>query len=733
MIVKVLSVGATTYTRPQEPSLVMITLMGAFTLTINGTAVTQKIWSRNDSLFLFKLLLLRRGDSLTRKNIIDSLWPDCAIDTGRHRLSNALSALRKDLDAIAGENFSISFLFATNDTLTCAPARELITDVDLFEADLDFASTSTDPTERRALLDRAIAFYRGDLLSDCPMADWFSSERQLLRHRYIEALRSADALAQEAGDVDSRFAYLEKLSRDIPDDEAVALEQMILHARFNRTREVEVVFKQLRREMASRSGQRPSDEAFALFNRLTNEQLPKQSLMQLPRPVSPILARPTDSLVGVDHIVQQIVDTVVSKAHSTVVIAGPDGVGKTSLLRHALWRLSLQHGINATVSETADQPSIATSNGGRHVYLYLDIDRGDDVYALITRIHPSNSENVAIITTNAAHILPQDISGVTVFHIEELSQLDSENLFSQRTLGLARTDTKILATSADQLEPKLSRCLKKLGGFPRTICLLSEQYLEHGSKYIDELAALLEGASLVSPRLAQQIQREKRVGYTQLDNSVRCVVELLCTTQLRLTADIVAESLNLSSKAAAAALEQGWSCGLLRTVSSLTTDYIYAATFEGHCVSLLNRIERGLTDGATAAEMVGIQNAMEKSWSIGCAETRWTIVNLLHLNSTLLIHRVKESAMSTAPATDIRWIRQLHLWLDTFDKEQLSAVGRLNAAIEAVLALVSLADEPPAAVSITRPNSLGIIHLKRAKKRADTKQLSHHQHSGLAL
>ena len=96
-----------------------------------------------------------------REELIDLLWPDCDLHSGRLNLRVALSSLRRQLeppDIPAG-----SVLIADRTNIRLNPAA-VATDVAAFEAALQVARRSASTAERMTHLAAALAFYRGELL-----------------------------------------------------------------------------------------------------------------------------------------------------------------------------------------------------------------------------------------------------------------------------------------------------------------------------------------------------------------------------------------------------------------------------------------------------------------------------------------------------------------------------------------------------------------------------------------
>jgi DNA-binding SARP family transcriptional activator len=667
-------------------STLHVTLLGAFSLVIDNRPNPSKVCSRSDSLSLFKFLLLRRGESLGRTDIVRALWPETSMDTARHRLSNALSALKKDFDLLVRPGIIGDLLMSTNETICCKITAEVRTDVDEFEEDLDLVSMSNDPAEQFALLNNAITRYRGELLSDTPIASWFSSERELLQYRFTEALRSAAALAKTLGNCTQHLSYLVQLVEALPEDEAAARELMSKHSALGKTRDVEAVFEHLRRNMASRSGTRPSNETFDAYQRckLSNDSTVQHAPVQYTR--SPSLERPATTLFGVDHVVQSIISAVLTRAVRAIVLIGPTGVGKASAMRAALWRLTIQRGIE--IEENIDKrettQSEPLSDWQRSVSIHYDVADAQSVYEL-TR----DKRTTALITTNVANLEFSDESQHLIIHVNELCHADRHALFTNLTLGLSAKDELIHGASPGG-ESLLSRCLRQVGGMPATIATLATHYLDRGPSSLVELSALFDCTEWPNLPLVQGVYQQKQQIIKQIDPIDFFVIDLLGNNHLWLPLRIIADQLQLDELTVQEALNRCWSNGLVQVTEEDGYEANYAATFEANCVAHIERSKKSVSATLTNSEVTSLHKAFsQEAYREG---HRAEAIRLLSLNSAVLIGRIKRSALTLA-AHDIRWITSLRDWFALIPPEQHHPLQRLRLAVDAALALASLNDD----------------------------------------
>src|SRR3954468_14506290 len=90
-------------------SCVRVTMLGGFTLTIDGRPIDSADWSRRQPVTLVKILALAPQRRLHREQVIDLLWPDDSVAQALPKLHKAAHYARKALNipsavVLRGEN-----------------------------------------------------------------------------------------------------------------------------------------------------------------------------------------------------------------------------------------------------------------------------------------------------------------------------------------------------------------------------------------------------------------------------------------------------------------------------------------------------------------------------------------------------------------------------------------------------------------------------------------------------
>lgn len=156
-----------------------ISVLGRFEMVIGGRDVARAI-GRRDATRLAKFLALAPNRRAHREQIVDALWPESSLDTVQNRLHKAAHYLRR----ATGLADSVVLSDATVALLPDTPVE---LDVFAFERLAQHGLTNGDARN----IDRAITLYRGDLLPDDPYENWLEYDRQRLRGRLRELLRTS--------------------------------------------------------------------------------------------------------------------------------------------------------------------------------------------------------------------------------------------------------------------------------------------------------------------------------------------------------------------------------------------------------------------------------------------------------------------------------------------------------------------------------------------------------------
>ncbi|WP_222263160.1 AAA family ATPase [Modestobacter marinus] len=277
---------------------VQISLLGGFSVSVDGREVPGSGWTRRSASSLVKLLALAPGRRLHREQVLDALWPDLAPEDASPRLHTAAHYARRALGERSG-------LVLRGEVLTLLPDADVQVDVERFLALARVALAGGTAAD----VDAALAAHPGPLLPDDLFEAWTGAERDRVRQVHLDLLRAGrrweDLLREEPADEQAHLA----LMRELADrgDRRGALRQ----------------FERLDRALRAELGVGPSAEAVALRDRLTPAAESPPPAARPPRLVGrrPVLER-------LDRALQEIR----TGRGTTALVHGLGGAGTSAVL-----------------------------------------------------------------------------------------------------------------------------------------------------------------------------------------------------------------------------------------------------------------------------------------------------------------------------------------------------------------------------------------------------------------
>jgi predicted ATPase/DNA-binding SARP family transcriptional activator len=277
--------------------------------------------------------------SHSRDGLADLLWPGNDPETGRNRLSNALSSLRRSLALPGGLPGS---LFLANPSSVRLNTAVATTDVAGFEADLEAAARASSPGEKMPWLARAVATYRGELLAGF-QASWILAERERLAERYFDALAQCITHLARTGDPGGALEYAQQGLRIDPLREEIHREIIRLYADAGQYEAAHRHYAELERLLQAELNAAPA-AATRAFLASPGEAVgwsvsPLEPTEHPPRPIAGLPA-PLTRFIGREEELGQLRRLLAVEGRRLVTLTGVGGSGKTRLALEAAQRMA---------------------------------------------------------------------------------------------------------------------------------------------------------------------------------------------------------------------------------------------------------------------------------------------------------------------------------------------------------------------------------------------------------
>lgn len=312
----VLSCSHTIISDMLTPSL-RIFLFGEPRLEHEGRGILLP--QREHLLRLVVRLTLQAGQTLARKNLAFTLWPDVPEAEALANLRRHLYLVRNLLPRPLRE-----LLLIAPQTVSWQASPLVWVDVTSFEQ----AGETLDEMERAAEL------YGGGLAVGIEGDDFLIARREALRQRFLLLLKKLSTSHAERGDLNRALEWAYRLIAQEPwNEEAVRL-KMTLEAQSGNRAAALATYQTLARELERELNAQPMPETMALYSDILHNRLA--------RPYQPKkLAAPL--FIGREPELEQLsslFQSLVNGQGRVVFVSGVAGVGKTALLQETLRRLA---------------------------------------------------------------------------------------------------------------------------------------------------------------------------------------------------------------------------------------------------------------------------------------------------------------------------------------------------------------------------------------------------------
>ncbi|MDB5096377.1 MAG: pknK [Cyanobacteria bacterium RYN_339] len=238
---------------PVAGAALAIRCFGILEVEVAGEPI--KAWPRKKAKALLATLLLNpRG--FARDELADLLFPDLGMEEAEHQLDNLASALRKMLEPGLERRQKSRYLII----------KDRHYRFDATDVELDFQAF--DRLVKEGQEEEAIALYRGDLLEEPLLMEWFDIERLRYKTRARELLAGLSDRAFASQHFEEARAYAERLLALDPTSEDGHRRLMAIYGQFGQRDLVHKQYELCKRLLKEQLDAEPTRETRALWETL---------------------------------------------------------------------------------------------------------------------------------------------------------------------------------------------------------------------------------------------------------------------------------------------------------------------------------------------------------------------------------------------------------------------------------------------------------------------------------
>ena len=222
-------------------------MLGIFRVIVDGQERSH--WSRRKPKLLLKLLALQSHHQLHREQAMEMLWPDSDPEAAVNNLHKAIHLARHDLEPELNSAADSHFIVTQGQQILLTAPGELWIDVEEFEQ----RAAEAVKGDAEGSCEKALAIYRGDLLTEDLYEDWTAMRREQLRSNHQELLMKLAGIYESCGQYQLSIGRLTELVAADPSNEEAHRDLMRLYAvtghRQQALREYKECCESLRREL----------------------------------------------------------------------------------------------------------------------------------------------------------------------------------------------------------------------------------------------------------------------------------------------------------------------------------------------------------------------------------------------------------------------------------------------------------------------------------------------------
>ncbi|WP_273129293.1 BTAD domain-containing putative transcriptional regulator [Bacillus weihaiensis] len=170
-----------------------VTTLGDFQVALGDRVLDDADWQREKGKELFQYLLSKKGLLIRKEEILHSLWPDSDEKSSNRDFKVAFNALNKAIEPNRKPRAQTYFVIRNESSYGLNKNAVIDYDVDYFEQWIDEGLKEQSLLPAKQLLEKGLAYYKGDFLEEKKTYAWATMQRDRLLQMYLQG---SEKLAQ---------------------------------------------------------------------------------------------------------------------------------------------------------------------------------------------------------------------------------------------------------------------------------------------------------------------------------------------------------------------------------------------------------------------------------------------------------------------------------------------------------------------------------------------------------
>lgn len=251
-------------------------LFGPLRAYVDGHELIGEHFTRRKVKALLAYLYLRRGQYISKDQLLEALWPEIDdVTSASGRLKQNILVLRHTLEGHKPARSGWRYILEHGGSYFFNTRTAYYSDLEEFELAVEKASVYQKRGDMSSALleyQRGLALYRADLLQDFRYDDWAAVASSAVRERYLTGLEQTAQLYGLGGEYDRAIELLTRAIQEEPLRESTSMQMMNWLWRRGDHADALRVYLALQSGLANTLQLEPKAEATALFEAIRRDR-----------------------------------------------------------------------------------------------------------------------------------------------------------------------------------------------------------------------------------------------------------------------------------------------------------------------------------------------------------------------------------------------------------------------------------------------------------------------------